>query len=601
MNRREQIYLRTSAFSASPRCQFEMFPVYRPLIPIFKAVTPEIMRPQAADNSPRADKAWSWKMTLLAGVVGFVTWLVLSILVPLRPPKDFPGLPDLQSRNEALRSLLGAADAQARSHPNSAEDIGRLGMAYHANQFYGQAEAVYQIALRLARGDYRWYYCLALVKEESGREREVHQLLQKTVELKRDYYPALQKMADIYYKQDKLDEAVRYYELSVGAGGNNSSLQAIFGLGRIAARRKEWNKVVEYLAPLSRDYPHTRPPHQLLLDAYEALGQADKAAEERRHLLGSTLIAIPLLKDPLNEELIGLCCSSTRLLKEAGLFSRFRKPDEAIQVARRAVGVEPGDADAHHFLARTLLEAHGADPEAVSEALAHLKEGLRLRPDDLLPLWYFATFFFKQDKSDTAVEQLHTMLMANSDRAEAHYYLGLVADHQGRTEEAAAKYRDALKDDPGNAEACHKLGLILVTEGKLGEAIEYFQKAVRLKPTLNLARSNLGVALERLGKTSRAIEQFEEALRLKPTDATTHMYLAIALMKSGNPEAAAQHFRETIHITPGNAEAHYGLGCALAMQRKAAEAAQEFQQALRLQPDHQEARKQLQNLERKQP
>ena len=559
------------------------------------------MRFTNPDNTGRLRKAWIWKVALLACALGLGTWLFLSVLVPLKLPEDFPKPPDLQSQNTALRKLLNGADAQARSHPNSAEDIGRLGMVYHSNQFYEQAESAYGIALGLAPADYRWPYCLALVKEESGREKEVLDLLQKTVQLKRDYLPALQKLADIYYKQDKLDEAARYYALSVSVAGGSSSLQAIFGLGRIAARRKDWSKVVEYVAPLSREYPHIRPPHQLLLDAYEALGQADKAAEERRNLLEPTLIVVPLVKDPLGEKLLSLSCSSTRLLKEAGLLSRFRKPDEAIQVARRAAEVAREDADAHHFLARTLLEAHGANPEAVDEALGHLSDGLRLRPDDLLPLWYFATVFFKQNKTDAAVEQLRTMLAGNANSAESHYYLGLVADRQGRTQEAVAQYQEALKRDPQNAEAYHKLGLILVRGGKLDEAAAYFQKAVRLKPMFILARCNLGVALERQGKIGQAIAQFDEALRIKPNDATTHMYLAIALMRTGKIEEAIQHFRETIRFSPDDAEAHYGLGCALAMQRKVEEAAEELREALRLRPDYAEARNQLQQLERRKP
>jgi tetratricopeptide (TPR) repeat protein len=355
------------------------------------------------------------------------------------------------------------------------------------------------------------------------------------------------------------------------------------------------------VAPLSREFPQIRPLHQLLLDAYETLGLDNKAGEERSDLLEPTLIVVPLLKDPLSTELLSLSCSSTRLLKEAGLMSRFRKPDDAIRVARRAVEVGPGDADAHHFLARTLLEAHGASPEAVDEALSHLNEGLRLRPDDLMPLWYFATFFFKQGKTDAAVERLRAMLASNAKSAESHYYLGMTAEHQGRTEEAVAQYQEALRGDPNYAEPYHRLGLILITQGKLNEATAYFQKAVHLKPTFVMARSNLGVALDQQGKTGEAIAQFEEALRQNANDAATHQFLAIALTKSGRFEGAARHFRETIRLAPDNAEAYYGLGCVLAMQRKSTEAAEVFQHVLKLRPDHAEARNRLQELERRKP
>ncbi|HYK90549.1 MAG TPA: tetratricopeptide repeat protein, partial [Acidobacteriota bacterium] len=450
-----------------------------------------------------------------------------------------------------------------------------------------------------APDDYRWPYCRALVMEESGREKEVPDMLLTALRLKGDFAPALQKLADIYYRQDNLDEAERYYQRCASVARGDSLLQPLFGLGRVAARRKDWSKVVKYVAPLSLDFPYIRPTRQLLVEAYEGLGQSEKAATERESLRQPKLIVIPPIKDPLMDELLALCCSSTRLLKEAGLRSRFGHPDQAIEVVRRAIEVEPEDADARHYLARTLLDTHGDKTEAVDDALVQLREGLRLRPDDLLPLWYFAANFFEKEKTTAAVEQLRTMLMEHAGSAEGHYYLGVVADHLGRTQEAVAQYQAALKANPDYAEAYHKLGLILVSSGKLDEAIEYFRRAVQLSPMFTTARSNLGVAFEERGKTGQAIAEFEEALRLKPGDGPTHMFLGIALLKSGKIEQAAEHFRETVRISPGEAQAHYGLGCVLAIRRKTGEAIEELREALRLRPDYPEARDLLQKLERR--
>ena len=147
-------------------------------------------------------------------------------------------------------------------------------MAYHANLFLEQAARAYRIAARLAPGDYQWVYCQAFLQEESGNEQEQVKLLQQTVRLKPDHVPALLKLADGEFKRDRLDEAARYYERAARRPRGRSSLQAAFGLGRVAARRQEWNKVIEHVAPLSRTYPYLQPPYELLQEAYEALGQA---------------------------------------------------------------------------------------------------------------------------------------------------------------------------------------------------------------------------------------------------------------------------------------------------------------------------------------
>ncbi len=543
------------------------------------------------------DKRWLWRAILLASVLGLAAWLGVRAIGPGPLPKDFPGRPDLTSAPTVLVQLVDETEAKARSHPESAEGIGALGIVYHANQFYGQAETAYKLASRLEPADYRWVYYQALLKEEEGQEKAQFELLRRTLELRPDDVPALQKLGDIYSKQDNPTEAARYYSRSVRAAGEAESPQAIFALGRIAAQRKEWSKVVDLLAPLASTHPHIRPTHQLLAEAYEALGDQRKGEQARRSLLRPNLIPVPPVPDPSYQELVGLSCSSTRLLKEAGLLSRFGRPLEAVLVARRALEIAPADPDVRHLLARTLLDSRGGEPDAVDEALWHLAEGLRQRPDDLVPLYYFAAFFFRQQKTDAAVERLRGMLRERAGKAEAHYYLGLMADHLGETEEAALQYKEALRLDPDYPEPCDAIGLLFVGNGQPDEAIAFFEKAVRLRPTFTRARCNLGVALESQGKIGPAIEQYREALRLKPNDGEAHMFLAIGLLKTGQVEEATEHFRDAVSIVPDHAQAHYGLGCALVLQRNVDEAAEEFRETLKLNPDHTDARKQLQKLE----
>ncbi len=536
-------------------------------------------------------------VALLAVVLGFGTWLALRTLGPASRPPDFPARPELKSANAALTQLIDKTDAAARSNPDSAADIGRLGMVYHANQFYDQAQAAYAIASRLDPQDYRWVYYLVLLAEERGQDGAEFSLLEKVLELKPDFLPALQKQADIFLKQGQFEKAGLYYEKARSAVGGQDSPQVRFGAARIAQRRADWAAVIESLEPLVRDYPRIRPAHQLLAEAYEAQRQEEKAAAQRAALLEPNLTPLPPADDPLYQDLVRVSCSSTRLLKEAGLLVRFNRWEEAIQVGRRAVEVEPGDADAHHFLARTLFDSKGADAEAVNEALAQLNEGLRLRPNDLLPLFYFGTFFFKEEKTEVAVEELRSMLARNPASAEAHYYLGIIAARSGPVEDAVGHYQDASRINPQYAEPYDKLGQILMERGQIEAAVTEFRKAVRLKPAFTRARCNLGVALEQQGRLGEAIKQYEEALRAKPNDGSAQMYLAIALLKSGKLPQAAARFRDAIRLTPEDPEAHYGLGFVLAVQGQAEAAREEFQEALRLRPDYEEARQQLQKLE----
>ncbi len=543
-------------------------------------------------------EAGPWKLVGLAAVLAVGTWMLSSTLLSVKAPADFPKLPDTRAMGPAVRNLLVGADRDARRHLAAAGSVGKLAMAYHANDYPDEAAAAYRIAARLAPGDPQWVYCQALLREEQGNQKEQFDLLQQTVTLKPDHIPALLKLADGYFKQDKLDEAARHYELAAQASDKDASLHAAFGLARIAARRGAWNKVVEYAAPLCQSYPLVRPPYQLLQTAYEALGQTGKAAAEREAILSGNFTDMPPIKDPVVDRLADLSYSSTRLLKVAGLLSRFGHPDRALQVARRAAEANPADPDIRAFIARTLLSWYPDKPDAIDEALTQLGECLRLRPDDPAPLWSFSNDFFAAPKTPAAVQRLSGLMRPYAGRADAHFYLGLAADARGENQEAASQYQAALHEKPDDSNLYYKLGLILDKAGKLDGAVAYLQKSVELDPSNTVARFNLGVVLMQQSNYSRGLRELGEVLRIHPHDAAAHFVIGFAYLYTRRIDEAVASFRQGLRYKPDDAEAHYGLGSALSTQHKREDAVAELREALRLQPNYPEAQQLLRQLDR---
>ena len=537
------------------------------------------------------------KLVGLAAVLAVGTWMLSNTLLSVKVPGDFPKLPGVHAMGPAVRDLLVSADRDARRHPESADAVGKLAMAYHANDYFEQAAAAYRIAARLAPRDPQWVYCQALLREEQGNEKEHFDLLQQTVARQPGHVPALLKLADGFFKQDQLDQAARDYELAAQVSGNDSSLPAAFGLARVAARRAQWKKVVDYAEPISRTYPLVRPPYQLLQTAYEKLGQADKAAAVREAILSGTLTDVPPIKDPVSDRLTELSYSSTRLLKVAGQLSRFGHPDRAIQVARRAAEANPTDPDIRAFIARTLLASYPNKPDSIDEALTQLGECLRLKPDDPVPLWSFSNDFFAASKSPAAVQRLSAMMRPYAGLADAHFYLGLAADARGESQEALSQYQAALQNNPNDSNLHYKLGVIFDKAGQLDRAVAYLQKSVELDPSNTVARFNLGVVLMQQSNYARGLRELGEVLRIHPHDAAAHFVVGFAYLYTKRIDEAIASFRQGLRYKPDDAEAHYGLGSALSIQRKREGAVAELREALRLQPNYPEAQQLLRQLD----
>ena len=531
----------------------------------------------------------------LAVVLGAITWIAAPYLIPVKLPADYPRPPDLKNASTGLRDAVANADKEARRKPGSAEAMGHLGMVYHANQFFDQAATAYRIAARLAPDDYQWVYGRAFLDEENGDDQEELKLLRETVRMKKDYAPALLKLADSYFKLDQLDQASHYYELAAALPDSSASLPATFGLGRVAARRRDWKKVLEIVEPLSRSYSYLLPPFELLQETYEALGRKDKAAEARQNGAATKWKMVPPPDDPFNDRLTGVCYSATRLLKQAGVLGRYGRPDRALEIARRAQQADPNDPGIPNFIAYTLMTFFGEQPPAVDEALNQLATSLRLRPDDLLPLWSFADEFFKSPKPPAAVARFAAVLQPYAGRPEAHFYLAQIADQQGRLPDALAGYEAALEVHPESA-VYNKLGQALLHAGRSDEAVANLRKAVQLNATNTSARLNLGIALMDRHDYGHALLELGELLRIKPQEAAAHFCAGYCYLYSKRPDEAVASFRAGLKYQPDDADAHYGLASAYFIERRREEALAEVRESLRLRPDNPAARELMQQL-----
>ena len=532
----------------------------------------------------------------LAAALGIAMWFLAPLLLPVNVPPDFPPLPDLQSSNPSMREIIQRSDQQARSKPVSAESVGKLGLVYHANLFYGQAAAAYRIAARSEPLSPQWAYAQAVLSEETGAEAALMKFLSQTIELDPNHVPALIKLADSAFKSDRLDEAGRLYKTAADAPGSTAAVQAAFGRGRVAARSKDWNTLATAVAPVAAAYPHAAPLHELLQQAYTALGQTDKAEQARQSAAYAKWKSLPPLEDPFTDQLIEVCYSSTRLLKQAGLLGKTGRPDQAIDLARRAAQAEPADADVRDYLARTLITFYGDKPEAIDEAMSHLAECMRLRPSDPIPLGGFADDFFKSPKPPAAVQRLRALLQSNPKIPGIHFFLGQAAEQLGEMETAAAEYRAALKENPKDSGAHNKLGLIAEAAGRFDEASAYFRKAIQLNPMNTAARLNLAIDLMQRGNYAQGFGELNELLRIDPQDAAAHFLMGFAYLSRKQAPEAESKFRQGLVYKPGDAEARFGLGAALAAQGRRDDAAAELRQALQLRPNHAQAQNLLRQL-----
>jgi tetratricopeptide (TPR) repeat protein len=206
----------------------------------------------------------------------------------------------------------------------------------------------------------------------------------------------------------------------------------------------------------------------------------------------------------------------------AMLIRAQREKELRANIARgeQLLATSSDDPEARNWLAASYLEAGRA-----ADAVPHLAEAIRLRPD----------------------------------YAEARYNLGSALQAQGRLADAIRELRLAAALRPHDDRAHLRLANSLNANGSFAEALPHYRRAIALNPESAEAYNNLGVALASQGNSDEALVQFTQALAITPDYAEVHNNLGVMLGAQGQTELAAAHFRRALELRPDNADAQRNL------------------------------------------
>jgi predicted TPR repeat methyltransferase len=154
-------------------------------------------------------------------------------------------------------------------------------------------------------------------------------------------------------------------------------------------------------------------------------------------------------------------------------------------------------------------------------------------------------------------------------------------------------YRRVLEMAPDHPRALHYAGVLAQQEGRNEEALALIERSLVLAPDQADSYNNLGIVLQSLGRFGAAANAYERAIALEPGHANAHSNLGVALRASGRPSEAEAAYRKAIDLDPTHIDAHTNLGILLNGLERTEEAVACFCKAITLRPRHREARKLL--------
>ena len=177
----------------------------------------------------------------------------------------------------ALALLLAGCATDKAFREKQARGFRERGARFLANDQTSQALEQFLNALEIYPDDPYLHYDLALTYDMKGMFYKTEYHLKEAIRLKPDYSDAYNYLGFVYFRDDKVDEAITYYHKALENELYLNPQDAHLNLGVAYLSRKEYRKAMLHLEEAIRLVPDFTAAYNNLGKAYEGLGQYDRA------------------------------------------------------------------------------------------------------------------------------------------------------------------------------------------------------------------------------------------------------------------------------------------------------------------------------------
>ena len=282
------------------------------------------------------------------------------------------------------------------------------------------------------------------------------------------------------------------------------------------------------------------------------------------------------------DRLLALDPDLTRaLILRSNILVRMEKGEESLDMLRAALERQPGDTELRTYYARRLV-----DENRFAEAQEQFQLLLAADPANVEAIYALGLLNLQTGKLDVAAGHFRRLLEMGQRKAEAHYYLGQIAE-QGKDWDSALEHYQAVRSGRYYLEAQIRIAVVYRNRDGIDEARRHLRSitptSAEVELRLYLAEGEL---LREAGMYAEAVDMYTEALGNMPDNTELLYARALIAEKIDRLDITEGDLRSILEREPENAQALNALGYTLADRTdRLEEALQYIQRAYRLKPD----------------
>ena len=464
------------------------------------------------------------------------------------PDVDTSGLPAL------LRTEIGSALYAARSAPDSATDVAKLGMLCYAHDRLPIALQCFERAAEIEPASFVWPYFVGLTHEKMGALDAAMADYEKAMGMT-DKYPALGvHLAQLVYDRDRA-RAEKLYEEALAQDDGLS--QAHFGLGQCAEARNAPDEAIAHYREAVLLRPWFAAAHTRLAALFEAKGETAAARQAARQ--AAEVASFP---EPL-DQFLGTMLVGGRDARALASAARVIVQRGDLQLAASRAELAAQIDGECLFVQNTLAMIRGLQGRH-EESAELCQKILDKHPEDLLAEAELVKQMILLERYDEAEARLAKILADDPRNLIAIQRQADIARRKGDTDHALELLQATLEWAPQAPALYFQLAELYESQGRHADALEPTRKGLTLAPDDVLRRFHLGYLLQQTGDAAGAQQQWQQCIQLNPGYAPPYNALAETLLGQGDFDGAERLLRQGLEQAPQSAVLTNGLAWLLA-------------------------------------
>ena len=389
--------------------------------------------------------------------------------------EDLPKLPTVQLSDQMLppvREQILKAQQVVSENPLDALANGKLAMVLATYGFVEAADTAYQRASLLAPKNFQWAYFRGHLLASQGRQEDAITQIKTALKINPNQKDAKVKLAELLVPQDR-EQSRSLYKSVLQQAPND--LAALYGYASLLQEDGNVDEAKQLLRQALEQNSEVGEIHALLGNVYRATGEVNLATAHIK--LATRFRQITLANyDPVTMTLIHLNHSDTRYLKLAEFHFENLRYDQAIETLRKALKVNPENANAHIHL--IWLYTNKENFEKASE---HYRHAIQISPNDPLLLFNWAVANRRLGDIKTAKHALNKAQSLQPENVKIYVELGRIAMDETKWLDATRQFETAIDIDANRVDARYLLGQALMHDKNYAQARTQFDALIALE------------------------------------------------------------------------------------------------------------------------